>query len=66
MGLYTNRGVRLPRAPFLRPEVLPLEDQVPVEAAAQVGARADVLHMRRTTFLHCLGANMNSLESTFC
>ena len=33
----------LARPSLLRPEVLPLEHQVPVEPAAQVGAGADVL-----------------------
>ena len=35
----------LPRPPFLGAEVFPLEDEVPVEPAAEVGAGADVLEV---------------------
>ena len=42
----TERRSSLARPSLLGPQVLPLEDEVPVEAAAEVGAGADVLEAR--------------------
>lgn len=38
-------NIKVLYSPCLRAEVLPLEDEVPVEAAPEVGAGADVLEV---------------------